>query len=90
MIFLRNFQNQFVEIVAETGIISPEGQAPLVAHGFVVDMDNDFVYLGTSNAIQVDSAISKKHIVYICITDPEQEDAILFPGNSPENDEELN
>lgn len=86
MIFLKNFQNQFVEIVAKTGIISPEGVTPLIAHGFIVDVDSDFVYLGSNNALQIDSAINKKDIVYLAITDPEvHEEMPDF-----ENDEGLN
>lgn len=85
-LFLKNFSGQYVEIVANTGIVTQEGQAPLITHGFVIDVDTDFIYLGSNNAIQIDSAVNKKDVVFICITDPEE-----VPEMSDlENDEELN
>ncbi len=91
MIFLKNFQNQFVEVVAKTGMITQEGQAPLISHGFVIDADSDFIYLGINNSIQIDSAVSRKDIVYICITDPDVLEMNMFGGiGGPETDEEIN
>lgn len=93
MMFLKKFQSQFVEIITKRDmVISQEDgsavNAPLIVHGFVVDEDNAFVYLG-ENPLQISRAVSKADISLVEITDPSNyEEEMEFAG--PETDEELN
>lgn len=89
MIFLKNFQAKYVEIVAKTSINTEDGTGPLLAHGFVIDADSEFIYLGVNNALQIDSVINRKDVTYICITDPDG-DQSMFPDFGNEEDSELN
>lgn len=90
-LFLKNFQKSYVEIIAKTAIPTETEDGgiignPIIAKGFVVDADDDFIYLGRT-PIQIDVAIKKADILLVEITDPDGYEELML---NPEHDEELN
>lgn len=92
-LYLKYFQGQFVEVVAEVTMTEedgPDGQGnkvPLLLHAFVVDRDNDNTYFGHS-PLEVSCSLSNADIKFTTITDPESYEDTMIMG--PESDESLN
>ena len=87
-LFRKNFQGQFVEIVADMEIRDEEGsKMPLVTKGYIVDCDDKFIYLG-STPIEIDSCIKFDDLKFCTISDPDDFEEVLSPG--PESDTDLN
>lgn len=87
-LYLKYFQGQFVEIIAEVNMIDDEdNKVPLLIQAFVVDRDGENTYLGTS-PLEVNSSLLNDDIKFTTITDPSNfEDSII---NGPETDSDLN
>lgn len=63
-------------------------KGPIVVSGYLVEADDDFIYLGY-NPDMISSAISKKSIVHIEISSS-QIDEILNDINYPKGEDEFN
>lgn len=95
-LFLKKFQGQYMEFVINMTMneefADPQSGepmtriGPLVIQAFVVDVDDNFVYLG-NNPLEIDSAVKIEDIRYVSIVEPVGfEDSI----SDPERDESLN
>ncbi len=89
--FLKKFQGQYVEIVTKRDMLTEMGNAPLMVYGFIVDMDNEFLYLG-ENPIQIARALSKADISLIEVADPElqEENEMMEMIGNGENEDDSN
>jgi hypothetical protein len=72
--FVLAFMGEFVSIITDIMIIeynqsevqTLEQNAPMIAQGFLLDIDNNFFYLG-DNPLEVTQAISKNRVTMVRI-----------------------
>lgn len=70
--FVLAFMGEYVNVITDIMILdytqndsqSLEQNAPMVARGFLLDEDDNFVYLG-DNALEISQAVAKKKIAMI-------------------------
>jgi len=60
-LFLTTLVGEFVEILAT---YETSAKMPLVIHGYLLDMDDDFYYIG-NNPLEVRSVVKKDHVTFI-------------------------
>lgn len=89
---LKKFHGQLVQIITKLAILTENGPAPLIETGYVVDMDNQYLYLGSENPLQATKAVALSEIGLI---DSEVQlegdvDEELFSTRRTEDDEGLN
>lgn len=97
-VFYNIFVGEFVQIVTEVQTKTvqqseeeiKESNHPVILEGYLLDVDDDFYYLGdTPNSIS--SGVKKTKIVHIQIAEPKSYmDDILDEMPMPENEDEIN
>lgn len=84
------FVGEFIEIVADLIGGAGESGMPLVISGFLLDIDDEYFYMGKSHD-EVDQAIRKDNVIFICIIQEKDEiKEALRSVPTPKNKDEGN
>lgn len=61
-LLLKKFHGRLVQIITKLAILTENGPAPLIETGYVVDMDNNYLYLGSENPLEATKAVALNEI----------------------------
>jgi hypothetical protein len=73
--FFLSFIGEYVQVITSFQLAdanSPEASVPLIIEGYVLDADDDYIYMG-EDGDQIRQAVKNNHVVYVHIIEKESE-----------------
>lgn len=84
--FLKKFHGKFIQVITKLSIMTDQGNAPLIESGYVVDVDDTFLYLGSANPLEVTKCINLEDVAVVDTEMPDETDMMI--GGEPNEDNE--